>query len=475
MPGQSLSQIMGGVLARRSLEGVLVVLPQHGAVIRVSAVFDKQLCPLVGGPPAQVCYALLCDHHGHVMLRLVHMGHHGHDAGDESALGHGLGGKDADAGIAGKVTAAAQAIHHLGAHDVGGVDIAVDIHLNGGIEGDDAQTADDLRMVGDLIGANDDLVVEGVDVLIKAFAAVPGQGHGAGGDELEHTLLNEAEGGVLHNLRVHAQAPETAGGQAAQNRVAHGAHAGLDGARILGQAAGGDLTLEELDHVLADLLCGGCDGLELLRRLLLVGHDDGRDLLRRAGHKGRADAVVGLGNGNDPGMGRQPHLKDVVHPHKAHGQSLVDLHDDLVGVAYSGISRTAGGAEVQALLRHSGALHNGHIDVQARPLIHIRGQVGDMNVAEEHRAVVDGLAQIAIGLVTKPAGDQASPDQGTVDLVTHGSTHADGQISCVAGGCQGFGYSLGVADAGKAADGHHHAGLDELSRLLGGHQFILQR
>ena len=97
---------------------------------------------------------------------------------------------------------------------------------------------------------------------------------------------------------------EAARGEAAEHRVADGADARLDRARILRQAAGGDLLLEEFDDVLADGLGRLGIGFELLRLVTAVRENDRRDLLRRARDVRSADTVVRLRDRDDARMRR---------------------------------------------------------------------------------------------------------------------------------------------------------------------------
>ncbi len=116
---------------------------------------------------------------------------------------------------------AADAVEHLAAHLVRGVYVAVDIDLDGRVQRDDAETADDLRMVGYLLRADDHLVAVLVDILEEAFAAVGGKRDGACGDKVNNALVDEREGRVLHDPSVYIVSPFEAGcRQNAQNSVA---------------------------------------------------------------------------------------------------------------------------------------------------------------------------------------------------------------------------------------------------------------
>ena len=83
----------------------------------------------------------------HVMFGMIHMRDHRHNAGNETVFCDRFRGKDAEARIACKVSAAADPVHDPGPHDVGGVHISVEIRFDGCVQGNDTQAADDLWMV----------------------------------------------------------------------------------------------------------------------------------------------------------------------------------------------------------------------------------------------------------------------------------------------------------------------------------------
>jgi len=64
---------------------------------------------------------------------------------------------------------------------VGGVDVAVDVGFDHGVHGDDAEAADDLGVVGDLLLADDDLIAILADVghdVVDAFGRERERGRG---------------------------------------------------------------------------------------------------------------------------------------------------------------------------------------------------------------------------------------------------------------------------------------------------------
>src|SRR5690606_41570728 len=134
---------VGGVTATGL--GFVQVVQRLGLVVRVHAVVDDALGRLDRSQAAQIGIALLGDDHVHVVVGVVHVGHEGHDRGDGAVLRGGGGHEDGDAGVAGEVTRTADAVHHVGAVDVGGAHVTVDVHFQHGVEGDDAQATDDFR------------------------------------------------------------------------------------------------------------------------------------------------------------------------------------------------------------------------------------------------------------------------------------------------------------------------------------------
>src|SRR5690606_606439 len=96
----------------------------------------------------------------HVLGDVVDVAGHRHDGRDLAALGCRRRDKAGDVGVPGEVARAADAVLDARAHDVGRVDVAVDVGLDQAVHGDAAQAADDLRVVRNLLRAQDDLAAE---------------------------------------------------------------------------------------------------------------------------------------------------------------------------------------------------------------------------------------------------------------------------------------------------------------------------
>ncbi|KAF5290763.1 hypothetical protein FQR65_LT20589 [Abscondita terminalis] len=79
-------------------------------------------------------------------------------------LGHGLGDEDRQVRIAREITRSADAVHHVRAAHMRGIDVAVDIELQRRIDGDDTQAPHDLRRVADLLRTQHDALAVVLDI-----------------------------------------------------------------------------------------------------------------------------------------------------------------------------------------------------------------------------------------------------------------------------------------------------------------------
>ncbi|MCY1428525.1 hypothetical protein D9M71_444120 [compost metagenome] len=123
------------------------VVVQGLAVIRVYAVVDDDACAFPGCQAAQVRQADFGDEDVDIMFGMVNVADHRHHAGNRPALGDRLGDENRQVRIAREVARAANAVHHPRAADVGGVDVAIDIELKGGVDANNAEAADHFRVV----------------------------------------------------------------------------------------------------------------------------------------------------------------------------------------------------------------------------------------------------------------------------------------------------------------------------------------
>ena len=345
------------------------VIREDGLVVRVRAVLDDNTGTLARGETADVRETLLGHDHVEVVLCLVDVGGEGDDAGDTGgvSLGGPRGGgvHDAVAGVTEEVGGAAEAVEHAGAEDAGGVGVGVHVDFDGGVHADAAQPADDLGGVGDLLGAEEELVGVAVPVVKEALEAGGGEADGGGGGEVEVAAVEEVEEGVLQDFGPHLEVLEVGAAlaQTADDCVGNVSNARLQGEEVLRHTAHVDLVLEEVDQVTGNGLRGGILGRVVGGAVRVVSFHNGNHLLRVNGDVGGTNAVfrthdhVGLGVGGLLGHG------DIMQTLER-GTRGVNLDDHLVGHVDK-LRRGTNGSTGNdtTILGDSRSLDDSHIDL----------------------------------------------------------------------------------------------------------------
>ena len=152
-----------------ALLGKLQILSEHRTVIWMRTVFDNLLGTAQWTLATEIGYTLFGDNHIHIVLGTVHVTAHRNDGRDATVLGGTLCGEDRDVTIALVIAGTADTIHQLAAADMTGVFVAIDIALDGGVHGDDTQTADHLRRVRNLALADGEMLLEVFNIIIHLF------------------------------------------------------------------------------------------------------------------------------------------------------------------------------------------------------------------------------------------------------------------------------------------------------------------
>ena len=158
-----------------------------------------------GAFAAQIGHALLGDDDLDGVFAAVQMADERDDGADLAALGGGGAGEDGEEGVAGEVAGTADAVHHVAAQDMGAVDVAGDVHLDGGVDGKDAQTADDFRAVADFLRTQQELGAEEIQMLVDVAQDGVADGQGTTAGEADFALLDQGDHGVLNHLGVHVE------------------------------------------------------------------------------------------------------------------------------------------------------------------------------------------------------------------------------------------------------------------------------
>lgn len=348
------------------------VIREDGLVVRVRAVLDDDAGALTRRETTDVRETLLGHDHVEVVLCLVDVGGEGDDAGDTGGVDlggpHGGGVHDAVAGVAEKVGGAAEAVEHAGAEDAGGVGVGVHVDFDGGVHADAAQTADDLGGVGDLLGAEEELVGVAVPVVVEALEAVGGEADGGGGGEVEVAAVEEVEEGVLQHFGPHLEVLEVGAAlaQAADDGVGNVSNAGLQREEVLRETTVVDLVLEEVNQVAGNGLRGGILGRVVGGAVRVVSFHNGHHLLRVNGDVGGTNAVFGTHDHVGLGVGGLLRHGDIMQTLER-GTRGVNLNDDLVSHVDEFRRGTDGSTgDDTTILGDGRRLNNSHINLVVR-------------------------------------------------------------------------------------------------------------
>jgi hypothetical protein len=310
-----------------------IVIPQERLVFIMRTLLDDNLRSLPRCQTSHISKTAFCYDNVEIVFRLVDVRRHRNDAryAVGIVLGWAGGGRVHNTVLRGsqKIGAAAETVEHSGAHDAGRVCMGVDVDFDRGVHSNDTETSDDLGAVGDLLGAQEELVVVLLPVVVEALESVRGEADGGGGGELQLAGVEEVQEGVLEDFSPHTKVLELGRRETANDCVGDVADSGLQREEVLRQAAVLDLVLEEFDQVVGDLL-GGLVGRGVGRCLVgVVGLDDGDDLFWVDRDVGRADAVFGGHDEEWLAVGGEVGHCDVVETVEG-GDGGVDFDDDLV-------------------------------------------------------------------------------------------------------------------------------------------------
>ena len=140
-------------LRRMGAAGQGQVVLKDLAIIGMGAIFDDGVSAGGGILAAQVGHALFGNDDLDRMFAVIQVADQGDDGAGLAGFGGGRAGEDREESVAGKVSRTANAIHDAAAENMRAIDIARDVHLDGGVHGQNAEAAHDFRIVGDFLRA----------------------------------------------------------------------------------------------------------------------------------------------------------------------------------------------------------------------------------------------------------------------------------------------------------------------------------
>ena len=234
------------------------------------------------------------------------------------------------------------------AHDVAGIDVAVDVGLDHAVHRQAAEPAYHLGMVADLLRAQDDLVAVGRDVRVQLGDALfaqresrrRGHRHGARAQQLQHP--------VLDYFGVGGQRPERPAVQPGERGVGDVPHAGLKRQQRGGQPPASGFVGQEVQEMTGDKLRIAIGRPQWGGVIRVVRQDDRADLLERTAQVRHADPVGGPEDLQRPAVRRQHGaVVNVVHAFQFGWLPGVHLEDDPVSQVDPGIAVTHRGGRDQ--------------------------------------------------------------------------------------------------------------------------------
>ena len=422
------------------------------------AVVDDLEGTLTRAFAAQVGNALLRDDDVYIVCTVVNVRAERNDGRDLAALCLGLRVEDRDVGVACKVAAAADAVHHLRARDVRRVDVAVDVNLDRRVHRNDAETADDLGVVRDLLRTEHHDLLVLVDVLVEALEPLRRRRECRAGGKLQLARIGKVEHAVLDDLGVDLKVGEVGVHKARDNGVRHVADTRLQRKQSLRHAALGDFLLEEVDRKRTHFTRNVIDRREGTGLVRDVAGNDVFDLFERARDECRADAIARLRDGDRETVRRIERDVDVVHPDELHRLARVHLNDDHVCTLDERRRVADRGRGDDALLRDGDCLHESDVDLAEEALARLLCHLREVHVDVVDLAGVDGVAQRRARLIRETLFDALRLGKRTVQLRPRRGTRPDVDLERILLHALGDGKRnrLRIAGRGKAArtDGH---------------------
>ena len=224
--------------------------------------------------------------------------------------------------------------------------------------------------VGDFGRAQHQLVAEEVHVVVNALQAVVGDGQRAGAAELDASLADEADDGVLDDFGVHLEGRDGLFvSQGTQYGVGNVAHARLQRQERRRDDAPFHVGHQEVGHVLPDFVHGG---------LAMRG---------------------------------------------------IQLYDDLVGQSADGGGDASGGGQVDFAVRgHFAGLDDGYVYLAHEAVAQFLGHLREVDVVVGDFAVIYSLAKVLVGGVGCAVADGLCFGQDTVARVARRCAREDAHL-----------------------------------------------
>ena len=146
---------------------------------------------------------------------------------DLAALCQGVGEEYGQVAVTREVAGTANTVHQLGAANMGGVYVAVNINFDSSVHSDNADTTGNFRAVGNFLRTEQQIFFVEVYVFIELLLAFRRRSQSGTGSNAQFAGVDQVEHAVLDYFGVNGQIFEVGVNQTVDNRVGNGAYAGL--------------------------------------------------------------------------------------------------------------------------------------------------------------------------------------------------------------------------------------------------------
>lgn len=329
MPGEGFLQDMRRLTAAR--QGPIVVIERLIAIGRIDAIVDDDFRAFARGKCPQIGEAVFGHQNIDVMFVVVAMGDHGNDGRDGAVLGCRLGHEDRHIGVTREIARTADAVHHMRAIDMGGIDIAINVAFQRRIDGDDAEAADDFRMIADLLRTQDQAILVFGDMGEESVGDGLAECHRRARGEDQLAGIEQGYRAVLQHLAIHGQLFKGAMDQSIENGIGDIADAGLKRVEAIAEPSLLDFIRKEVGE-----MSGNGNGFRVRRgerggTIEFVCENNGRYIVGIDRNGMRADPAVAGDDRNGIAKGPFARNIDVVQALELGGMARIELDDDLLG------------------------------------------------------------------------------------------------------------------------------------------------
>ena len=337
------------------------------------------------------------------MFAVVDVRYHRHDSTDFASFRHRGTGIYRYVCIPCEVARTAKPVHHLGAQDVSGIDVAEYIGFQSCVYRNQSKTAHYLGIVRNLLRTEYDVAFEHIYLVGYLLHYVGRDGKRAAADELHFTFLDKPDNGVLYHLGIHIERWNVVvRAERTEHRIGDIAHARLYGQERLRNATRFQLVFEEKRHVAADSRGYFVDvgkGFYSVGYVCFNHTDDFRrvDLDYRI-----ACSIAHVADRDRFSRRRVERLIYVVNTFERSGHCLIELHNDVFcHLADSGSNTDTCGKHHAAVVREATGFHNGVFRSWEKTVTNLLSQMRQVHIEIRYLTLVDSLTHIAIRLIRR--------------------------------------------------------------------------